>query len=176
MSFRSFLPNSPQPPIERRPVLPRRRLPTSPLKIPRCASRKAKERPYGEERTMSTAYARAWQSYHWSSSSTMVRVTGLKRYSKLPVNYWKRRMSVQTKITTGHRRFYTAYWAKGVALEKLGKIDEAIDSLERAEVCDPTCEDTRRRLAALTAIAIHRAVGRERRVLSKTAWLVEGFW
>lgn len=49
-----------------------------------------------------------------------------------------------------NRRFYTAYWAKGVALEKLGKIDEAIDNLERAEVCDPTCEDTRRRLAALT--------------------------
>ncbi|KAG6994062.1 hypothetical protein G7Y79_00047g082880 [Physcia stellaris] len=48
-----------------------------------------------------------------------------------------------------NRRFYTAYWAKGVALEKLGKIDEAIDNLERAEMCDPTCDDTRRRLAAL---------------------------
>ena len=49
-----------------------------------------------------------------------------------------------------NRRFYTAYWAKGVALEKLGKIDEAIDNLERAEVCDPTSDDTRLRLAALT--------------------------
>lgn len=63
--------------------------------------------------------------------------------------YWERRCGVDHSNYT-NRRFYTAHWAKAVALEKLGKIDEAIENLERAEVCDPTCEDTRRRLAALT--------------------------
>ena len=63
--------------------------------------------------------------------------------------YWRYYHSAEEN-TYRNRRFYTAYWAKGVALEKLGKIDEAIDNLERAELCDPTCDDTRRRLAALT--------------------------
>ena len=46
-------------------------------------------------------------------------------------------------------RWYFAFWAKGAALESLGRIEDAIESFEAAATCKPECEDTGGRLAAL---------------------------
>lgn len=60
--------------------------------------------------------------------------------------------------------YHTAYWAKGVAFEKLGKIGGAIRQFELAMGCDDTDEFTYHRLEALKKLQADRSQTEQTRI------------